>query len=198
MSPHPTGPRPPDDPAPETHRDYLYRFALLQLRDPHLAEDAVQETLLAAVSAKSGFAGKSSARTWLTGILKHKIADLVRKQSRETPLADAIKAEGARESDEFDALFRENEHWSTPPRDWGDPERTLESKHFWEVFEICAKLMSPAVARVFMMREIQGLTTDEICKEAGISTTNCWVMLHRARMSLRICLEQKWVGGGRP
>lgn len=181
--------------APETHRDYLYRFALLQLRDPHLAEDAVQETLLAAVSAKSQFAGKSSARTWLTGILKHKIADLMRKRSRETHLEDAIRVEADRESDEFDPLFRQDDHWASAPQDWGDPERTLENKHFWEVFEVCAKLMSPAVARVFMMREIQGFTTDEICKEVGITTTNCWVMLHRARMSLRLCLEQKWIAG---
>ncbi len=196
MRPPASGSPPSDDPAPETYRDYLYRFAVLQLRDPHLAEDAVQETLLAAVTAKSRFAGRSSAKTWLTGILKHKIADLVRKQSRETPLADAIRVEAVRESDEFDALFRQNEHWSSPPRDWGNPERALENKHFWDALEDCATLMSPAVARVFMMREIQGLSTEEICKEVGISTTNCWVMLHRARMSLRLCLEQKWLGDG--
>lgn len=196
MNPPPSGPRAADGLAPETHRDYLYRFALLQLRDPHLAEDAVQETLLAAVTAKSQFAGKSSAKTWLTGILKHKIADLMRKRSRETHLEDAIRVEAERESDEFDPLFRGDDHWSTPPLDWGDPERALENKHFWEVFEVCARLMSPAVARVFMMREVQGFSTDEICKEVGITTTNCWVMLHRARMSLRLCLEQKWIAGG--
>jgi RNA polymerase sigma-70 factor, ECF subfamily len=180
--------------APEAHRGYLLKFALMQLRDPHLAEDAVQETLLAAVTGGQTFEGRSSVKTWLTGILKHKIIDIQRRQARETPLADAIHTEADRETDEFDALFRQrDDHWETGPRDWGDPERTLENKRFWVVFESCASAMSAGIARVFMMRELQGLTTEDICKELGISTTNCWVMLHRARMALRLCLEQRWI-----
>jgi RNA polymerase sigma-70 factor (ECF subfamily) len=183
--------------SPEKHRAYLLKFALLQLRDPHLAEDAVQETLLAALSAREGFAGRSSLRTWLTGILKHKIVDLQRRQSRETPIADLVRAEADRDGDEFDVLFRErDDHWETPPQDWGDPERALEDKRFWQAFELCARTMSAAVARVFMMRELQGLSTEDICKELGITTTNCWVMLHRARMALRLCLEQRWLSPG--
>lgn len=108
--------------SPEEHRGYLLKFALLQLRDPHLAEDAVQETLLAALSAREGFAGRSSLRTWLTGILKHKIVDLQRRQARETPIADLLRTEAERETDEFDVLFRQrDDHWETPPRDWGGP-----------------------------------------------------------------------------
>jgi RNA polymerase sigma-70 factor, ECF subfamily len=179
--------------APEAHRGYLVKFALMQLRDPDLAEDAVQETLLAAVSGGQAFEGRSSVRTWLTGILKHKIIDIQRRQARETPLADVIRAEAERDTDEFDELFRHSdEHWEMAPQDWGDPERALESKRFWDVFETCAKTMSAGTARVFMMRELQGLSTDDICKELGITQTNCWVMLHRARMGLRLCLEQRW------
>ncbi|HEX6828435.1 MAG TPA: sigma-70 family RNA polymerase sigma factor [Burkholderiales bacterium] len=183
-----------DSASPEAYRGYLLKFALLQLRDPHLAEDAVQETLLAAITAREGFAGRSSIKTWLTGILKHKIVDLQRRQGRETPVADLVKAEAARETDEFDVLFRErDDHWETAPRNWGDPERTLEDKRFWQAFEMCAQGMSAAVARVFMMRELQGLETEEICKELDITPTNCWVMLHRARMAFRLCLEQRWL-----
>ena len=180
--------------SPEEHRGYLLKFALLQLRNPHLAEDAVQETLLAALTARESFAGKSSVRTWLTGILKHKIVDLQRKQARETPVADLVRGEAERDADEFDALFRErDDHWETPPQDWGNPEQALQDKRFWEAFELCAQTMSAAVARVFMMRELQGLSTDDICKELSITPTNCWVMLHRARMAFRLCLEQRWL-----
>lgn len=179
---------------PEEHRGYLLKFALLQLRDPHLAEDAVQETLLAALSAREGFAGRPSLRTWLTGILKHKIVDLQRRQARETPIADLLRKEAERETDEFDVLFRQrDDHWETPPRDWGDPERTLQDRRFWQAFEQCARSMSAAVARVFMLRELQGMSTEDICKELGITPTNCWIMLHRARMAFRLCLEQSWL-----
>lgn len=180
--------------SPEAYRAYLLKFALLQLRDPHLAEDAVQETLLAALTGREGFAGKSSLKTWLTGILKHKIVDLQRRQARETPIADLVRTEAEREGDEFDMLFRErDEHWETPPQDWGDPEQALQDKRFWEAFERCAQSMSAAVARVFLLRELQGMSTEDICKELGITPTNCWVMLHRARMAFRLCLEQRWL-----
>ena len=183
----------------EQHRPYLIRYAMLQLRDPVRAEDVVQEALLAALENRSRFAGKASVRTWLTGILKHKIVDQIRAQSRETPVTDLIAA-GDREDDgvaAFDALFDERGHWDGGPSDWGDPEQALESKRFWEIFELCAKLMSAQVARVFMMREVLGLPTEEIGKDLNITSTNCWVMLDRARMSLRMCLENRWFGEGK-
>ncbi len=174
------------------HREYLYRYALLQLRDASRAEDVVQETLLAAMESQDRFAGKSSLRTWLTGILKHKIIDVFRKQAREVPLESG----GASESDEeFAGLHfdkQRTDHWHTFPQTWGDPERSLEDKRFWEVFDQCSKQMPPQIARAFYMREIMGLETDEICKELSITATNCWVMLYRARMSLRQCLELRW------
>ncbi|HTS55840.1 MAG TPA: sigma-70 family RNA polymerase sigma factor [Burkholderiales bacterium] len=174
------------------HRDYLYRYALLHLRDANRAEDVVQETLLAAVENQDRFSGKSSLRTWLTGILKHKIIDVFRRQSREAPLESGLEAE----SDEaFGDLYfdpQRTDHWHTFPQTWGDPERSLEDKRFWEVFDQCSQQMPLQVARAFYMREIMGLETDEICKELSITATNCWVMLYRARMSLRQCLELRW------
>ncbi len=181
------------------HRDYLFRYAVLQLRDETRADDAVQETLLAAVENLDGFAGRAQLRTWLTGILKHKIVDIFRRQSREQ--AVAVEAEPGLESDEAfqEAYFdpADRDHWRTFPSTWGNPEHSLEQKRFWEVFEACREAMSPAIARVFVMRELMGLETEEICKELGISANNCWVMLYRARMNLRQCLELRWFGEAR-
>ena len=176
----------------EEYRAYLMRYALLQLRDATAAEDAVQETLLAALQTTSQFAGRSSVRTWLVGILKHKIIDVHRRQAREQPLDGADGTPGDAEPDIADAAFAEDGHWSAFPASWGSPERSLESKEFWKVFERCVQVMPARTARVFVMREVLELTTEEICKELAITATNCWVMLHRARLTLRECLETKW------
>ena len=177
----------------ERFRGYLTRYALLQLRDQAAAEDVVQETLLAAIQAGARFSGKSTVKTWLTGILKHKIIDQVRRQSREQPLLQS-EDDDRTESDIVDALFQPDGHWQTPPPKWGDPHNALEAKEFWETIEMCSKLMPMKTARVFMMREVLELTTEEICKELNITATNCWVMLHRARLSLRECLQTRWFG----
>lgn len=182
-----------DPAALEPYRGYLLRYAALQLRDPVAAEDVVQDTLLAALEAGSRFSGRSSVKTWLTGILKHKIVDHMRRRNREQPLVATDDAD-ASEADAVDALFAEDGHWRNFPADWGDPDRAFENKKFWEVFEACAKRMPAKTARVFTMREVLQLSTDEICKELEITTTNCWVMLHRARLALRECLELNWFG----
>ena len=177
----------------ERFRGYLTRYALLQLRDQGAAEDVVQETLLAAIQGGTRFSGKSTVKTWLTGILKHKIIDQVRRQLREQPLLQSGDDDRT-EAEVVDALFKPDGHWQSFPASWGDPDNALENKEFWETFEICSKLMPAKSARVFMMREVMELTTDEICKELNITATNCWVMLHRARLSLRECLQTKWFG----
>ena len=180
----------------EKHRNYLYRYALLQVRDSSRADDVVQETLLAAMESGSNFAGRSSLKTWLTGILKHKITDLFRKQSRETPVPEAPSGEDQREfADEFFNQAR-RDHWHTFPPTWEDPERSFEQTRFWEVFERCNVQLPLQTARVFAMRELMGMETGEICKELGISSINCWVILYRARMTLRECLETMWFGAG--
>jgi RNA polymerase sigma-70 factor (ECF subfamily) len=183
------------DPATlQDNRSYLVRYAMLQLRDPNLAEDVVQETLVAAIENKSRFAAQSSPRTWLVGILKHKIMDLLRKRAREPQLN---VAEGEDENELVDALFKENGHWADPPQTWNAPEQSLENAHFWNVFEQCNQRMPLNTARAFMMREFMEMTTDEICQELAISTTNCWVILHRARLALRECLDINWFGNAK-
>jgi RNA polymerase sigma-70 factor (ECF subfamily) len=181
----------PDD--VQQFRGYLMRYATLQLRDQTAAEDVVQETLLAALEARSRFSGRSSVKTWLTGILKHKIIDQLRRRSREQSLIQNEDDERS-EAEVVDALFKADGHWENFPANWADPEHAFESQRFWEAFEMCARLMPEKTARVFMMREVMDLSTEEICRELGITTTNCWVMLHRARLSLRVCLETKWFG----
>ena len=176
----------------ERHRPHLLRFALLQLRDRSAAEDAVQDTLLAAIQGAAQFAGQSSVRTWLIGILKHKMIDILRKAAREQPL-DGPSDDDARD---LDAFFAEDGHFLQAPEQWADPERSLEERRFFEALERCLQSLPKKTASAFAMRELMGLETDEICKELGISTSNCWVMLYRARMGLRACLEQTWFLAG--
>ena len=177
----------------DAHRRYLLRIARLQLRDGDLAEDVVQETLVAALSARQSFSGRSSVRTWLTGILKHKIIDAIRQKSRR-PLA-AASFDDESDLETFDLMFTATGAWEAPPADWGDPENALSRQQFMEVLEQCLERLPPATARVFMMREILELESDEICKELTITANNLWVILYRARMSLRQCLEQNWFAG---
>lgn len=172
-------------------RPMLLRFARLQLRDEAAAEDAVQECLLAACAGEQRFAGKAALRTWLTAILRNKIVDHIRRRARE-PSLQVVDDED--EERDFDALFQADGHWAAPPAEWGDPQRALENKRFHDVFEACMELLPDRIARVFMMREFLGFDTDEICKELGLSATNCWVMLYRARMRLRECLQLNWFG----
>ena len=171
------------------HRPHLLKFALLQLRNRTQAEDAVQETLLAALEAGDRFAGRSSVRTWLTGILKHKIIDHFRRQSREV-LLQTHGEESALEA--LDPLFQEDGHFREPPADWGDPEAALAQREFFEVIQRCVERLPKKTARAFTLREVMGLSTDEFCKTLGITESNCWVMLYRARMSLRQGLEEGW------
>jgi len=175
-------------------RNDLLRFARLQLRDDATAEDAVQETMLAAIEAADKFAGQSQVKTWVFAILKHKIVDLIRKRTRE-PNTGSFDAEIA--EDAFDALFNERQHWQPAerPSNWGDPHETVENKQFWEVFQICLDRLPPNTSRVFMMREFLEFETEEICKELSMTASNCWVVLHRARMALRLCLEGQWFQG---
>jgi RNA polymerase sigma-70 factor (ECF subfamily) len=172
----------------ESERRYLLRYAGLQLRDAHAAEDAVQETLLAALAGEASFAGRSNLRTWLTGILKHKIVDVIRRASREAPLG------GEEDASAFDALFDPTGHWIDPPAAWPDPASSLEQKRFFAALEACLRRLPQKIAQAFMLREHLGLETAEICKELAVTPTHCWVLLYRARVSLRECLQKDWFG----
>ena len=173
----------------DEHGDYLYRYALTRVRNPKVAEDLVQETFLAALHARERFSGKSTERTWFTGILKHKIIDYFRKSSREQPISDLA----TEDDDNIERLFDERGHWKEGPQKWKtDPGIVFEQNEFWETFQNCMHNLPDRIADAFSLRELEGLDTDEICDTLSITKSNLWVMLHRARMQLRECLEDNW------
>jgi RNA polymerase sigma-70 factor, ECF subfamily len=175
----------------EALRPALMRFAVLQLRNEAVAEDVVQDTLIAVLEKPDRFAGQSSLRTYVTGILKHKIVDVMRASKRELQIE---AGEDQTDADVIDALFKPDGHTVDMPRQWGDPDATLEQKDFFRVLEVCLEKLPAKTARIFMMREWLELETDEICKELRITTSNAWVMLYRARVQLRECLDLNWFG----
>ena len=173
------------------HQGYLLRYARLQLRNDAWAEDAVSETMLAALTKPLSFGNRSQLKTWLVGILKHKVIDILRQRRREVSLADD-EGDG---SDELDALmFRPDGHYAVRPAEWGNPEQELNTRQFFEVLEACAEKLPATMARVFMMREWLELSSEDICKELKLTPTTLYVQLHRARLRLRECLEMNWFG----
>ena len=175
----------------QLHHDML-RFVELQLQDRVTAEDLVQEALVAAMSGQEHFSGRAALKTWVFAILKNKIADYLRQRQRVVDIASL-----ARETDDeadFDILFDHRGFWMPEDRPdrWGDPEAVFAQQQFWTIFEICLTQLPENTARVFMMREFIGFDTSEICQELSITTCNCHVILHRARMGLRLCLEKRW------
>jgi RNA polymerase sigma-70 factor (TIGR02943 family) len=177
------------------YQGYLLRYARLQLRNDAWAEDAVSETLLAALSKPGSFSNRSQLKTWLVGILKHKVVDILRQRKREV----CLQEDDADGSEELEALtFLPDGHFASPPLDWGRPDQALSSRQFFEVLEICTEKLPSAQAQVFMMREWLELSSQEICSELKLTPTNLYVQLHRARLRLRECLEINWFGTARP
>ncbi len=184
----------------ESHRPYLVRYALAQLRDRQMAEEAVQEALLAALESIATFAGKSSLRTWLTSILRFKVIDLQRRAMAERSHVEFDEGTTSEDDAWLDELFDGTGHWREPPQAWSNPEAALDQRRFWEAFERCLARLPQAGSRVFFKREVLGEDTEAICKDEGITASNCWVILHRSRLALRACLEKNWFGkeaGGR-
>jgi RNA polymerase sigma-70 factor, ECF subfamily len=175
----------------EQHRRHLLKFALLQVRDRAAAEDLVQETFAAAIAALERFEGRSSLRTWLTRILLNKIADHLRASGRKVSI-DAYALGDESEGDPLDAFFQANGRYVEMPQPWHDPQAALSQSEFFDVLELCVSGLSSQAARVFLMRELMGCAIEEICKELGISESNCSVLLHRSRIRLRACLEKRW------
>lgn len=174
------------------HRVYLIRFARLQLRNDDWAEDAVSETLLAALSKPRSFGNRSQLKTWLVGILKHKVVDLIRSNARLVAAPDASADD---ESDELDRLaFKSDGHFAETPNDWGDPDKTLQQAQFFQILDACMERLPPALGRLFLMREWLELSTQEVCKELSLTPTNLYVQLHRARLRLQECMNIHWFG----
>ncbi len=179
----------------DKYADYLYRYALTRLREKRLAEDMVQETFLAALKSQDSFAGQSSEKTWLVGILKNKIIDHFRKSHREISTEDIETFQSAGDED-FETGGNNTGQWkiNKRPVDWMiDSSNPAEINEFWKFLEICLSRIPKQIADIFILREIEGLENKEICNEIGVNPTNLRVMLHRARKQLRRCLEVNWI-----
>ena len=172
----------------EEHGDVLFRFAMRRINSQETAEDLVQDTLISAMRAIDKFEGRSSVRTWLTGILHKKIIDHFRRSATEKR-AKEVKQEEA----EQQTFFTKNGHWKKTVKKWPqDPEKPIEDEEFWQVLRDCTSKLSEPAAVAFRLRDLDQISTEEACKILGITTTNLSVRLHRARLSLRECLEKNW------
>jgi len=170
----------------DSYGDTLFRYALLKTGNTMVAEDLVQDTLIAALKAHDNFQQKSSEKTWLIGILKHKIIDHFRKNSREQSRDDEI-------SDYDNRLFDESGHWRDPIQSWGNPEQAIEDQAFLATLENCLEKLPAHHAELFMLSEFRDLDNDVICKLLDISSTNnMWVLLSRVRARLRHCIDRHW------
>jgi RNA polymerase sigma-70 factor (ECF subfamily) len=173
------------------HRSYLMKVARLQLRDEHLAEDCVSDVLTQAFEKRASFRGGSSLRTWLTAILKNRIVDLLRKQWREQPL-ELPNDEGG--DDQIDRLFDAGGHYAQMPSEVRDPAELCQQDGFLAAVQRCVDMLPKRVGQVFVLREVFGTDTKDICKDLELTTSNVWVQLYRARMMLRTCLERGGFG----
>jgi len=172
----------------DVHGDSLFCYARGRVRNQDVAENLVQETFLAGLKSQATFSGQSAERTWLIAILKHKIVDHLRQSYREKPVSDLISDEQT-----IDDFFDQTNHLKKEPRAWSSPpEATLEKTEFWQTIENCLQKLPQWIADAFSLREIENMDTKEICKLLGITPTNLWVMLHRARLQLRECVQINW------
>lgn len=174
----------------------MLRFARLQMRDAASAEDMVQEAIEAALRHASSFAGQSTLKTWVFAILRNRIIDHLRQASRSVTMSSLV-ADDDDWQERLETLFNERGGWRDGPRPvaWPTPDESLQSRQFWVVFEACLSHLPANTGRVFMMREFLGFESAEICSQLGITTSNCHVILHRARLKLRGCMQDGW---GRP
>lgn len=172
----------------DQYGDYLYRFALARIKGQVVAEDLVQETFLAALHGRKSFKGHSTVKTWLTAILKHKIVDYLRKKNREQAIDDIDTV-----TQTVEGFYHNSGTWKIPPGKWDlDPSKIYEQHEFMNTLFKCLSELPGRLSKVFMLREMEGLSTKEICNALQVSSTNSWVMLYRARAYLRRCLETFW------
>jgi len=174
----------------------MLRFARLQLGSDDEAEDAVQEALAGALKNARSFRGEAALRTWVIAILKNKVADILRSRRKAPVSASQIMTD--QDEGPLPAAFGRWGIWrnAARPAPWENPQAALNSRQFLTIFDACINRLPPQQGRVFLMREVVELETDEICAELGLSPTNVHVCLHRARLSLRACLERNWFGSG--
>jgi RNA polymerase sigma-70 factor (ECF subfamily) len=175
------------------HGDYLFRHALARTSRRPVAEDLVQETFLAAWKSAHRYAGRASERTWLLGILRNKIADHYRRQQTDFTPQD-LDALAQLEEQTFSRSWFGGRSWNpaAAPSAWVDARRDAEKSEFWQTIHECTHKLPEKTAQVFLLRELDGMDSETICHELNIKPSNLFVLLHRARLALRRCLELNW------
>jgi RNA polymerase sigma-70 factor (TIGR02943 family) len=173
----------------DRYGNMMYRYALSRLSNPETAQDLVQEALAAAVQSYENFQGRSSTKTWLIAILKRKIVDHYRQLSNRQETDDIESV-----ADSMQNLFDQTGHWRVMPSAWQvNPADVYEQKEFINVLYACVSKLPSRLAEIFMLREFEEMDTQAICDKLNITESNCWVILYRARMQLRGCLENNWL-----
>lgn len=175
-----------------TLRQRLLRHARFALHDEGQAEDLVQDTLIVVVEQHRARRGDASLLTWATAILKNKVADWYRSPARRRMVY--VGADDERDDQTIDALYTAAGSYADPVPAWQQPENRVEQQQMMGVLERCVSCLPRQAGRVFMMREWLGFETPEICERLGVSAENCRTILHRARMSLRECMQRDWLG----
>ena len=177
----------------KVHGDYLFRYALLRLRDEMLAQDAVQETFLAAFKSRKNFRGQCAEKSWFAGILKNKICDHFRRSTYECSFTD-LHFYNNQDADFFIHELIPNNCWMN--EDSLHARKSLGTKsdkdEFWKTYRKCIKKLTPTIADAFNLRVVEELPSSEVCAILNVTKCNLWVMLHRARLKLRCCLESDW------
>ena len=174
----------------ELYGDYLFRYALLRLRNRAAAEDAVQDTLLAGIKGFERFDGRVEVKYWLRGILRNKIVDSIRASVKQSNITE-------REREQIDPpenwLFKYAGIPGREPASWGfDPSAAFQQEEFWKVFHSCVSKLGSRQRQAFILRELEDVSSEEVCKLMDISPNNLWVIIHRARKQLKLCLQKNW------
>lgn len=170
--------------------DHLYRYACSRISDISQAEDLLQDTFIAALKSFDKFKGQSTEKTWLTGILRHRILDYYRQRSRQWRVPDSVKGV---EDSWFDGDGHWNREHSEAGMDWEpDPSHLLDRKEFMETLHHCIGQLPEKAAAVFVQRELESQETSFILENLDISESNLWVLLHRARNMLKRCIQTHW------
>jgi RNA polymerase sigma-70 factor (TIGR02943 family) len=172
----------------DLYADMMYRFSLVRVKDSEAADELVQATFFAALKSQHTFAGKSSEKTWLFGILKHKIMDYFRRSKKHI----SIDPTSSEETDRIQC--DSNGHMNPKPTNWNmDPEKAAENSESAEILATCLEGLPDKFDKLFVLKEIDGMSSEKICNEFGIKPTNLWVILHRARNQLKKCMESNWL-----
>lgn len=171
----------------DNYADALYAYTITRIGDVQAAEDIVQNTFLSAWNARDSYRGQASEKNWLYAICKNKIIDYFRKKASSAHLVPA---------GEEALYFDDKDHWKkeTAPKDWGmSATEPVESKEFYSVLDKCKQKLKEIQRSVFVMKYMEDIDSDEICRLLGITAANYWVLIHRAKLHLRKCLEKNWM-----